>query len=525
MKDSIVKKIVLITHEFGLMRNGGGIASYLYSYAKELLKKYPKLQVYVITCHLHERCDLLSEERFFAHTLKSSVLSLLGAEVLELLKHIKPQYVETTDYLGLALESMVYKELMGKELSHTVFMLCTHTASREIYKWGKCGELENAPRRVKVPIGREWAQMALADILISPSTFLRDYVREYYGIQNPWHVPPIFDYVKYDKADLQKEMDGLYDLGEIKGKFVVSYITRFERRKNQQMLVNVFLRFVEEIAPDALLLLVGNSLSDMETGRNLMLEVYETIPDKYKDNIRFFEFAVAEEKKKFFSVSDLSVMTSPYENFPFAMIEAVCCGVPIMTSIHCGCCDYMGDYKELTSFNPFSEEDLFQKLVGFYEMEQEKREAIAAEQMKNLQNLCSYENSVYRKMELYLEMEDIAPQRKKPLIHAIDGSNVYVEVDRDSNVLFMHEEDQICNLKKLDKLLGKIDRHEGAFAISLGEDCLHTDINAAWEAGFPLLFTNIGPVRERADVLLSRLLLERGQSYFSIPIAMFENVR
>lgn len=519
-----MKKIALITHEFGLMRNRGGIASYLYSYAKALLSEYPELQVHVVTCHLHEKCDLLSDERFFSYTLKSTVLSLLGIEVLELLKSIQPQYVETTDYLGLALEALVYKEMIGKELNHTMFMLCTHTASREIYEWGKSGELGNAPRRIKVPIGREWAQMVLADIVISPSIFLCDYVRKHYRIKRPRHVPPIFDYIKYDKSDLKKEMDELYDLRELKGKFVISYISRFEKRKNQQMLVNVFLRFVEEIAPDALLLLVGNSMADMETGRNLMLEVYETIPDIYKGNIRFFEFAVAEEKKKFFSVSDLAVMTSPYENFPFAMIEAVCCGVPIMTSIHCGCCDYMGSYKDLTSFEPFSEEDLFHKLVAFYKMEQEQRERIAAEQMRNLQNLCSYENSVYRKWELYLEMEGNVPQKKKPIVCVAYERDAYVEVENDCSLLFVHENGKIRNLEKLDRLLAKIDRHEGAFAISLGEDCLHTEISAAWEAGFPILFTHIEPVRERTDILMKRLMQERKQSYFSIPVEIFGNM-
>lgn len=519
-----MKKVALITHEFGLMRNGGGIASYLYSYAKVLLRKYPELQVHVVTCHLHEKCDLLSNDRFFAYTLKSTVLSLLGAETLAVLKDIQPEYVETTDYLGLALESIVYKNLIGKELENTLFMEYTHTASKEIFVWGKCGILDNAPRRVKVPIGREWAQMVLSDVVISPSRFLQNYTYEHYMIRKPEYVPYVFDYEVYDRQLLREKMEEQYNLEEMRGKFVVTCLSRFEKRKNQQMLVNVFLRFVEEVAPDALLLLVGNSMADMETGRNLMLEVYDTIPDIYKGNIRFFEFAVAEEKKKFFSVSDLTVMTSPYENFPFAMIEAVCCGVPIMTSIHCGCCDYMGSYKDLTSFEPFSEEDLFHKLVAFYKMEQEQRERIAAEQMRNLQDLCSYENSVYRKWELYLEMDGNVLQKKKPIVCVAYGRDAYVEVENDSSLLFVHENGKIWNLEKLDRLLGKIDRHEGAYAISLGEDCLHTDINTAWEAGFPLLFTHIKPVRERTDILLSRLMQERKQSYFGIPFAMFDNM-
>lgn len=517
-----IKKIALVSHEFGLMRNGGGIASYLYSFAKTISSQFPDMEIYVVTCHFHEKCDLMEYPNFHVHVLKSTVLSKLGLEVLDILKQVQPDYVETTDYLGLSLESMLYKILIGRELEHTVFMQYTHTASREIYEWGGYGEIENAPRRFKVAIGREWAQAVLADVVISPSQFLRKYVSDKYSIKKPEYVPYVFRYEKKDRNQMKKAVEELYDVSDMNQRFVVTYLSRFENRKNQKLIVNVFKRFLEEVDQEAILLLIGNGIENVSSGKNFMLEVYQTIPDKYKQNIRFFEFANAEEKMKFFSVSDVSVMTSPYENFPFAMIETVCAGIPIMVSAYNGCCDFMGENKGLTSFDPFSEDNLFDNLKKFHALSERQRRSVACDQMKNLEELCNLENSFFAKFSLFekngVRDTEVKDEKRAPLMVLKREKDVHLEIKEDTNLLIVPEGQFEPDIAVVESVLQLVERKRAEFVISLGNDSLHTDAYAALEEGFPILLTHVESCEGVLKDVLQELIETRKNEYFSVPI-------
>ena len=520
------KKIALVTHEFGLMRNSGGIAGYLYTYTKKYLKYDPDVEIYVITCNYHKRSDLLEHRRVHIFQIEKKKLSERGKEVLQYILEIRPDIVEVTDYLGLCLEALVYKHIVGVELNNTVFLQYCHTATKEIYDWGGFGDVNKAPARVKVPINRELSQTILVDKVMAPSNFLRSYISDHYGIVTPEKVTYALDVDPYDRNELKKEMHLNYQLECMNDRFVINYITRFEDRKNQRMLVSVFLRFLKEIDDNAILILVGNSMESIKTGKNLMLEIYSDIPDEFKENIRFFEFATLEERKKYFSVSDLTVMTSPYENFPLLMVDSVRYGVPIMTSVYCGCCDYMGKYKDNMSFDPFDDNDLFEKMVSFYKCDQFDREDIISVERNELVNLCSLENSLVKKIELYCEVLERNDGKD------VDGSGTFfinyvedrrIEVTDGSNVVFIPNDKLHIDPRTLEKIIRVISLQPEGYAVSMGKDCLHTDCFDAWQEGYPILFTHMKQASGRMKDILKTIMEERKDHYFSIPMeAVFD---
>ena len=356
---------------------------------------------------------------------------------------------------------------------------------------------------------------------MAPSNFLRAYISEHYGIVTPEKVTYALDVEPYDKNELKKEMKLRYQLDDMDDRFVINYITRFEDRKNQRLLVRVFLRFLMEKDHNAILLLVGNSMESLRTGKNLMQEIYSEIPYEFRENIRFFEFATLEERKKYFSISDLTVMTSPYENFPLLMVDSVRYGVPIMTSVHCGCCDYMGKYKDGMSFNPFSDNDLFEKMVSFYECDEDTREDIISVERIELVNLCSLENSLIKKIELYREVLDKNDEKDVTVSDMLFFNyvkNQRIEVTDDSNVVFIPNNKSINKTQTLEKIIRVISQHPKEYAVSLGKDCLHTDCLDAWRDGYPILFTHMKHVSGEMGDIMKTIIEERMDNYFSIPI-------
>ena len=517
MKSETPMKIAFVTHEYGLMRNGGGVGGYLYYFSKMLLEYSTDIEIYVLTCTYHKRSDLADENRIHIFKLNGKKLSENGKLVREILKKVQPDFVEVSDYLGLCLESMVYKHIVGKNLNDTVFLQYCHTATKEIYEWGGFGNVLDAKPRVKVPISREWSQTVLADVVMAPSSFLQNYVEEHYGIKKPERIPYAMDVEPVDRAELLKSMNDCYDLEEYNNTFVVNYITRFEGRKNQPLLVRAFIRFLEMKDSKALLILAGNSMENLKTGKNLMLEIYEEIPEKFRKNILFFEFATLEEKKKIYAVSDLTVMASPYENFPLSMIESVRYGVPIMTSVNCGGFDYMGDYQNAMTFDAFNEGDLLKKMINFRNLDRAERDVILKEEQRELVKLCSKENAMLRKFSLF--QEERGRKEKKTAYRIMKaGEDDTGEID-DENILFVKDGNLTSRRKKaIDAIICRIAKHPGSFCISLGDDTLHTDCNMAWEADYPVLFTHVQSGQTTEKELFQRLKQEREKEFFSIPM-------
>lgn len=397
-----MEKIAFVVHEFGMFKGRGGIASYIYYLCKSILK-YNKQQyeIHVLTPMYDERCELLEERHFKLHEITEKTVAEQGKMVSRILKKIQPCWVETSDYEGLCLEAMLARNAGCGQLQDTKFYVIHHTASRECYEWSYSLPFKLASGQLKHVHYRETASYYLCDQNIFPSYFLADYIKKMYGIKHYEMLRYTYDEPKRNSRDYKKEAGRHFHLDGLEGKFVISYISRIEGRKNQKYLIDSYIRFLNQTDTDAVLIIAGNSLTNEIYHYDEMENLYLQIPPQYREHIWFYDFLQKEMYDLICSVSNVAVMASVFENFPIAMMEYVYMGIPVMASKYSGCKDYMGGYVELTAFDPFSEEDLADKLLRFSKLSGPEQKKAADIQYQKLHELCSPKNSLAKKFSCY----------------------------------------------------------------------------------------------------------------------------
>ena len=400
-------KIAFVAHEFGMFKGRGGIATYLYYLAKGILKEYHgKIEVYVISIAFDEETELLRNRHFHHYKLSNSSLMDQGLQVLQILKKIRPEVVEVADAFAFCYEALIYKNFIGKELEDCKFFVINHTASRECFEWSHklpLKVMKVMDNRMDIYLyHREHVQMMLAENNIYPAEFLKSYCERNYGIKGGTILRYTYDDKPEEKKQLVSKYKNYVDYGPLDNSFVITYLSRFEGRKNQELLVKEFATFAQKV-PRVILLLVGNTVNDKISGEDVRYRIYKSIDEETRKKVRFIDFADKKMLEKICAVTDLTVMTSPYENFPFAMIENVWRGIPIMTSKYNGCVDFFGEYKDMMSFNPFAEGELAEKIFRFYGLDDEKKRNVVETQKHNLQMMCNVRDSVRKKIKFYSE--------------------------------------------------------------------------------------------------------------------------
>lgn len=396
------KKLVFVAHEFGLFKGHGGVAIYLYLLVSEILKHNDDYEIFVLSIKSDSQCELFQSPNVHISSINGTCYSEQGRYVLNQLLKIKPDYVEFTDYLGLAAESLTYREKTEKnDLSGTIFITLHHTASRECYEWNDKVPIKFAPYHIREAFVRESSQMKLSDLNVAPSEFMRQYVEKNYYLKNVHVIShPLMLDVK-DRSLLKKNLEQNYDLQELKGKFIINCISRIEGRKDQLTLIHQFIRFLKISNADSVLIIAGNSSINSVTLNDFTIEIYETIPKEYKKSIMFFDFMGSEDKENLLALSDLSILASPFECLSLAMTESVCTGTPTIVSKYCGFKDYLTNCEEFCIFDPFKENDLCNAINRFYNLPDAAKKDLQKIQLDNLIDKASYKNSVANRLDLY----------------------------------------------------------------------------------------------------------------------------
>ncbi len=108
------------------------------------------------------------------------------------------------------------------------------------------------------------------------------------------------------------------------GEFVALYVARFQAFKNHQMLLDAFARFAKH-HPTARLVLAGSGPLRERTE----LQAQEL---GLADNVLFLGEVPFPELPAVYAAADVKVISSDYESFCFAAIEAMSTGLPVLTT-------------------------------------------------------------------------------------------------------------------------------------------------------------------------------------------------
>lgn len=370
------KKIAFVAHEFGLYKGHGGIASYLYNICSWLLKQV-NFEVFVYTSCYDTECDLMENTRFNITLLKGS-LEEQREYVFDRLMDIQPDYIEFAEFNALGLKAVLEKNFNGK-LKNSTIVTNNHTATRECWEWSNLQNFVFAPECFHTTSKNEETQMRLSDYCIAPSTFLANYVKKNYKLDNDVLVfaNPYLKKLK-TKQKIREDITDKVNLEEFDNSFNIVLISRFERRKQQEKLIRAVQSLINE-GLNIKLIMAGNSTiwGQGIDYRDYVMEIAEGT-----EGIYFFDFADIKAQEKFIAIADLTIMPSIFENQPVAMVETVLRNVPVMASIYSGITDYTKDERLL--FNPFVENDLSEKIRNFYNLSLDERAKMQEEQKNAL---------------------------------------------------------------------------------------------------------------------------------------------
>ncbi|MGL4666816.1 MAG: glycosyltransferase [Saezia sp.] len=392
------KRIAFVTTEFGFFTGHGGIAAYLYNICKTILET-TDYKVTILAIYADKNCDLLRHENFTLQIIRGHDVYMHRSNIFSLLSNKSYDYIEFIEYQGLGLDCVLAKK-KGEAFQNTLLVTNNHTASRECFEWSTNKDIMFAPPSLQHLCYEEEQQMKHSDYNIAPSNFLASYVKEKYRLPsnvlffaNPINLPPKTKEVI--KNGLEKEVD----LEEFADSFNIILITRFEGRKNHLRLVKAFTKLCDTADGKVRLFLAGNSVTNPATGEDCRYEVYKNLHKKYHNHVYFYDFMSKSKQEELFAIADLSVMPSTFENQPMAMLECIMIGVPVIASKYSGCADYTP--AEML-FDPFEEDDLYEKLAFYYKQSQEQKEKLKAKQFANLQACTEPEVCIFPRFVLPL---------------------------------------------------------------------------------------------------------------------------
>ena len=160
--------------------------------------------------------------------------------------------------------------------------------------------------------------MELADALIASGTSIERLKER--GLEHVVDIPNAVD------ADLFRPQpsDFRNQRGIGADEFVALYVARFQAFKNHRMLVDAFARFVQD-HPAARLVLAGSGPLRERTER-------QAAELGLADRVLFLGEVPFRELPAIYAAADVKVISSDYESFCFAAIEAMSAGLPVLTT-------------------------------------------------------------------------------------------------------------------------------------------------------------------------------------------------
>ena len=319
-----IRRYTIVVHEFGYTAGHGGIATYALNRARALRSQGFDLSLICFETSFDKSQQEIFKDIYFIPRGLSAIKA--AHWISKKLDEIKTDVIETSDYQGWLADYLV-KSRLGLLKNRAFVDVRHHTATREIFEWNNFKDIRFAHSSIKEVHQLEIIQQRLANRNTFPSKFLHDYISQFEPVTNshiesyPLQVPetaPI-----RDSRPLGKNMH-IISLG------------RLEKRKGLIHLVNSLNHYPGPIS----LTIVGNSAFE-ESGDSYRRVLSNAMSDELLAQTHFIDFVQRKDFQSLFESADLFIIPSPFENFPYAAIEGILQGVPIIVSKFSGLADFI----------------------------------------------------------------------------------------------------------------------------------------------------------------------------------------
>lgn len=287
-------------------------------------------------------------------------------------QNIKPELVHFSGYLYRAMSMFVpvpYSMFFGKNTDITHFFnyiappkvhgRTVITVHDMVYK----AFPETVRGRTKIMLNTGLKQsMKRADIIVTDSEFSKTEIIKYF----PQHenkirvVPCGVDLQKFRPCENPERIPEVKKSLEIEGDYFL-YLGTIEPRKNLKRLINAYHIFSQNIKSPPKLVLAG--------GKGWLYDsIFQRVTDlKLTEQVIFTKYVPSEDMNPLMCGALAFVFPSIYEGFGMPPLEAMACGVPVLSSDSASLPEVTGDCAVIC--NAYSEESIAEGLHRLYSNE------------------------------------------------------------------------------------------------------------------------------------------------------------
>ncbi|MFH6945324.1 glycosyltransferase family 4 protein [Flavobacterium sp. FlaQc-50] len=231
----------------------------------------------------------------------------------------------------------------------------------------------------------------LADIRLTVSEYSKQQIQQHFGISNYEITPNAVEdafFKEYDKELIKAKVRKEFALNEY-----IIYVSRWEPRKNQQMVLKAFVDL--ELYKKQQLLFLGN--------HTIVAQEYNEIYDKLSPEIK--EQVVTLENTDFQTMllllrgANVSVYPSVAEGFGIPPLESVAAKIPTICSDKTAMSDF--SFFEEFYFDPYNQIEFNKKLLQILEENRSSDFEIMAQKIKENYNWEKSADVLYRLIKQY----------------------------------------------------------------------------------------------------------------------------
>lgn len=249
--------------------------------------------------------------------------------------------------------------------------------------------------RLMLNIGLK-SSMKRADIIVTDSEFSKGEILKYFPLyENKIRVVPCgVDLRKFRPCNDEKRIGKVRRSLKINGDYFL-YLGTIEPRKNLERLIRAYALFVKKVGENAPLLVLAGGKGWLYSG------IFERVKSLGLENkVVFTKYVPSEDMNPLMCGATAFVFPSLYEGFGMPPLEAMACGVPVLTSSEASLPEVTADCALVC--DAYSEKSIAQGLYRLHS-DESLREKLAEKGLERAK-LFSWERSAETLYNVYKEL-------------------------------------------------------------------------------------------------------------------------
>ncbi|WP_027129610.1 glycosyltransferase family 4 protein [Gemella cuniculi] len=372
-------RICLVSEEFPLETQKGGIATYQYLMAKIMLKN--KCDVHIICKTASAEDKYIVYEGINLHMISEKNEENYRKRVCGKMKELENE-IDIFEVADWKAEAHYYISDRKKPVViklHTPYII-----------WNKFNEVKETEEAQKVS-KYEIEDILNSDAIYSCSESLKNLLKkEIIELENKEIRVvnnPIIQFEMNRKEKVKKD--------------IILYVGSLEQRKGVLVLANELNDFFEKDTFHKVVF-IGKDTHRNKFNRSTKELIINYIEPKYRDRVFFLGHLSFEKISKYYSDVKVAIFPSLYENFPYVLIEAMNFGCVCIGSKNGGMSEIIEDGINGFLCNPYKKGDILKKIEKVILLEEKKYKEISKNAKVTLKKVAP--DKIFKEtMEVYKE--------------------------------------------------------------------------------------------------------------------------